>query len=215
MYEFARGPLVWIAFVGFAAGLVWQLASRLQLARKDKVVYSYLSGRFGLRSLVHWLTPLGSRNMRLHAPFTAVAFGFHLCLLVTPLFAMGHAVLWQTAWGVRWWSLPAGLADAMTLVVIAGGVVFALRRVAMPEVRNVTTWKDYGVVLLVVAPFVTGFVAHHQWLPYRVVLTLHIVTGAAWLLAIPFTRLSHMIWFVATRAYMGSEFGAVRHARDW
>ncbi len=46
-------------------------------------------------------------------------------------------------------------------------------------------------------------------------LILHIVTGASVLVAIPFTRLSHMLWFVFTRAYMGSEFGAVRNARDW
>jgi len=35
------------------------------------------------------------------------------------------------------------------------------------------------------------------------------------LLVIPWTRLVHMLWFVFTRAYMGSEFGAVRHSRDW
>ncbi len=55
----------------------------------------------------------------------------------------------------------------MTLVVIFGGLFFVLRRIAAPEVRNVTTGRDYLLLLLVVAPFVTGFVAHHQWLPYR------------------------------------------------
>ena len=35
------------------------------------------------------------------------------------------------------------------------------------------------------------------------------------LLAIPFTRLSHMLFSPFTRAYMGSEFGKVRMARDW
>jgi hypothetical protein len=65
------------------------------------------------------------------------------------------------------------------------------------------------------APFVTGYIAHQQWLPYKPMLTAHIITGALWLIAIPFTWLSHMLWFVFTRAYMGSEFGAVRKARDW
>jgi len=87
--------------------------------------------------------------------------------------------------------------------------------VAAPEVRKVTTWRDYLVVLLVVSPFLTGFIAHQQWLPYRAMIIVHIVSGVAWLAAIPFTRLSHAIWFVFTRSYMGSEFGAVRHARDW
>jgi nitrate reductase gamma subunit len=44
---------------------------------------------------------------------------------------------------------------------------------------------------------------------------IHITSGAVFLLVIPWTRLVHMIWFAFTRSYMGSEFGAVRHARDW
>jgi hypothetical protein len=46
-------------------------------------------------------------------------------------------------------------------------------------------------------------------------ISLHVATGCLWLIAIPFTRLAHMLWFVFSRAYMGSEFGSVRHARDW
>ena len=61
----------------------------------------------------------------------------------------------------------------------------------------------------------TGFVAHQQWLPYQPMIIAHIISGALWLLLIPWTRLVHMIWFAFTRAYMGSEFGAVRHSRDW
>jgi hypothetical protein len=35
------------------------------------------------------------------------------------------------------------------------------------------------------------------------------------LVAIPFTRLSHMLLAPLTRAYIGSEFGMVRHVKDW
>jgi len=44
---------------------------------------------------------------------------------------------------------------------------------------------------------------------------IHGLSGALWLLLIPWTRLVHMLWFPFTRAYMGSEFGAVRHSKDW
>ena len=146
---------------------------------------------------------------------TVVSYAFHLCLLITPLFLMGHAVLWQESWGVSWWSLPAPIADVMTLVVIFGCLFFVLRCIAAPEVRNVTTYQDFLLLLLVVAPFLTGLIAHHQWLPYQPVLIIHIVTGALFLMAIPVTWLSHMLWFAFTRSYMGSEFGAVRKSRDW
>jgi len=153
----------------------------------------------------------------MHPVMTLVSFAFHLCLLLTPLLVMGHAVLWQESWGISWWSMPTWLADAMTLVVIFGGVFFFLRRLTAPEVRNVSAPSDFLLVLLVIAPFVTGLLAHLQvaWISYRTMVTLHIVTGALWLVAIPFTRLSHMLWFVFSRSYMGSEFGAVRNARDW
>ena len=44
---------------------------------------------------------------------------------------------------------------------------------------------------------------------------LHILSGEVLLVAIPFTRLSHMLFAPLTRSYMGSEFGNVRNARDW
>jgi hypothetical protein len=40
-------------------------------------------------------------------------------------------------------------------------------------------------------------------------------TGALFLGMIPFTRIAHMLYFPLTRAYMGSEFGYVRNAKDW
>jgi len=215
MYEFVRGPLVWISMIVFVGGILYKLITTAMLARKERVVFPTYDARCGLRSVMHWLIPFGSRNMRLHPLFTVISFAFHACLVITPLFLMGHAVLWHESWGIKWWSLPAGIADIMTVVVIIGGAVFLLRRLTFPEVRNVTDWSDYLLLFVVVAPFLTGFLAHHQWLPYKPMLIVHIITGALWLIVIPFTRLAHMLWFVFSRAYMGSEFGAVRNARDW
>ncbi len=215
MYDLVRGPLVWLALSVFLLGVCWRLVAMALLARRDKVVYPTLSARHALRSLLHWVVPFANRSTRLRPLFTVVSFAFHVCLLATPLLVMGHAVLWEESWGVRWWSLPAGVADVMTLIVIIGGVFFSLRRLLAPEVRNVTTWRDHLLLLVVISPFLTGLAAHRQWLDPELGTVLHVACGTAWLIAIPFTRLSHMLWFVFTRAYMGSEFGAVRQARDW
>jgi hypothetical protein len=215
MYEFLRGPLVWVAFAVFVLGSGYKLVSMALLARREKSVFPTYSARYGLRSLAHWLIPFRSRNTRLNPGFTAVSFAFHLCLLVTPLLVMGHAVLWQESWGISWWSLPPLVADLMTLVVFLGSLFFIVRRLVAPEVRHVTTWREHAIIVLVAAPYVTAFIAHHQWLDYDTLIVLHIVTGVLWLLAIPITWLTHMLWFVFTRAYMGSEFGSVRNSRDW
>jgi nitrate reductase gamma subunit len=90
-----------------------------------------------------------------------------------------------------------------------------VRRVTQPEVTFVTSASDFVILAVVAAPFITGFLAYHQWLSYPLVMCLHVLAGDIMLAAIPFTRLSHMIFSPFTRAYMGSEFGKVRHARDW
>ena len=211
----AWNELTWVAIAGFIVGTAYKLITMALLARKDKVVYPIMDAHFGARSVGHWLLPLGARSMRLHPLFTVLSFAFHLCLLLTPLLAAGHAMLWRQSWSLPWLSLPSWLTDVMTLTVLGIGVFFVARRVLLPEVRYVSAWRDFVVLLIVLAPFATGFVARQHWFSYEVIIAAHVVSGAIWLLAIPFTRLSHMLWFVFSRAYMGSEFGAVRHARDW
>jgi nitrate reductase gamma subunit len=215
-YRLATGPLVWVAFGIFIGGSLFRLIHLLALVhRKEPFIYSYMSLRFGLRSILHWLTPFGTANWRLHPWLTIVTFAFHLCLVVTPIFLLAHIVLWDEAWNVRWWALPDGLAVVMTGVVIAGCVFFFIRRRITPEVAYVTSASDYLILLLTVAPFLTGLIAYYQWLDVRLFTLLHVLTGEAMLIAVPFTRISHMLFAPLTRAYMGSEFGAIRHARDW
>lgn len=216
IYQFVSGPLAWSAFIIFIGGGLYRLISLLVLVhRKERFIYSYMSWKYGLRSILRWSTPFATENMRRHPVMTIVAFTFHICLLVTPLFLLAHVILIEEAWEVSWWTLPDGLADAMTLIVIAGGVFFFIRRLTHPEVQYVTSASDFVLLAIVVAPFVTGFLAYYQWFGYKIVVIMHILAGEIMLVTIPFTRLSHMITAPLTRAYMGSEFGGVRHAQDW
>jgi nitrate reductase gamma subunit len=215
LYEFGSGPLVWISFLVLIFGAAYKLRRMLILAKKDKVVYPYMDLKFSLRSLAHWLVPFGSRSMRINPGMTIVTFAFHICLLATPILLVAHNVLLYQSWGVRFPTLPESLADAMTLVVIFAGLFFLARRLFLPAVAYATEPSDWVVLLIAIAPFVTGYIATQGWLDYRLMMVLHILSGAVWLMAIPFTRLSHMLYFVFTRSYMGCEFGAVRNARDW
>ena len=49
MYAFVSGPLVWIAFLVFIGGMAYQFVTMLKLAKQDKVVYPYMSLKYGLR----------------------------------------------------------------------------------------------------------------------------------------------------------------------
>lgn len=215
MYEFVSGPLVSIAFVVFVGGIVYRLINLFSLAKKDKVILPYMSWKHGLTSVAHWIVPFASRNMRERYEVTIVSFIFHFCLVLLPIFLSAHVVMFWYAWGLTWTTVSDATANVLTVLVMAAAVFFLARRIMLPEVRFVTFPSDYLLLAIAAAPFVTGFLANRQWFDYETMLILHMISGAVMLMAIPFTRLSHMIFFPFTRAYMGSEFGAVRHAKDW
>ena len=71
------------------------------------------------------------------------------------------------------------------------------------------------VLLITVAPFVTGFLAYHQWFDYRTVILLHILAGEVMLVTIPFTKLGHMLFLFLYRFLIGSEHSFSQGSRTW
>lgn len=216
LYNFVSGPLAWVAFIIFIGGSLYRLISLIALVhKKEKFIYSYMSLKYSLRSILRWSTPFATENMKRHPVLTIVTFAFHICLILTPIFLLAHVTLVDESWNVSWWTLPEGAAENMTLIVIVACVFFLVRRLVKPEVQYVTYASDYIILAIVAAPFITGFFAYNQWFGYQIFMILHILTGEIMLVAIPFTRLSHMLFAPLTRSYMGSEFGGIRHAKDW
>jgi nitrate reductase gamma subunit len=216
LYNFVSGPLVWLAFIIFICGCLYRLITLIVLVhKKEKFIYSYMSWKYSLRSIVRWSTPFATENMRRHPAMTIAAFVFHICLILTPIFLLAHVTLVEESWDLSWWTLPDPLAAIMTLMVIAACVFFLVRRLVSPEVQYVTSASDYILLAIVAAPFITGILVYYQLFAYQILLILHVLSGEIMLVAIPFTRLSHMLFAPLTRAYMGSEFGGVRRARDW
>lgn len=215
LYNFMRGPLVWIAFIIFIVGSIYRVYSFINLVKKDKTIMPFISLKYTLRSLFHWLIPFNSVNWRRRPVITIVTFLFHLGLVFTPIFLLSHNILWRESWGITWWTLPEEVADIMTLIVIFCCVFFFLRRIFAPEVKFVSFDSDYLILFVSFAPFLTGFLAYHQLLlAHKTMVILHIIFGEIMLIAIPFTRLFHMFYFFLTRSFMGSQF-ALWHSRDW
>lgn len=216
IYTFVSGPLAWLAFILFIGGSLYRLTNLMMLVhKKEKFIYSYMSLKYSLRSILRWSTPFATENMRQNPVLTIVTFAFHICLLLTPIFLIAHVTLIEESWNVSWWTLSDGAAEFMTLIVMAACLFFLIRRLVNPMVKYVTSASDYVILAIVFAPFVTGLLAYYQWFGYQTFLILHVLSGEIMMVAIPFTRLSHMLFAPLTRAYMGSEFGGVRHARDW
>jgi len=216
LYNFITGPLAWAAFIVFIAGSLYRLINMFYLVnKKEKFIYTYMSFKYSFRSIFHWIIPFATTNWKMHPVLTIVTFAFHICLIITPVFLLSHAILWDESWNISLWSLSDGVADIMTLIVVGSCIFFLVRRLVLQEVQYVTSASDYVILAIVAAPFVTGFIAYHQWVNYQFFMILHIISGEIMLVSIPFTRLSHMLFSPFTRAYMGSEFGGVRNAKDW
>ncbi|GBC62332.1 nitrate reductase [Desulfonema ishimotonii] len=216
LYNFVSGPLAWLAFIIFFGGSIYKIVSMMKLAKKkDTAVYEYWDGYYALRSILRWITPFATVNWRKNPVMTVVTFAFHICLVIAPIFLCAHVLLVKEAFDISWWYLPDGVTDIMALIVIFSCGYFLYRRKTKAEVKFLTSSSDYWLLLMVVAPFATGFWAYHQLFGYNLMFILHMLSGEIMLAAIPFTRLSHMLYAIFTRGYIGSEFGAVRHARDW
>lgn len=182
---------------------------------RDRVFYNHVNLRWALRSIIHWLVPLGSVSLRAQPLFSIAFFVFHICLFGVPLFLFAHNMLWQEAFGIRIPSMPDFWADTLTVVFLLSAAFLLVRRLVRPEVRILTTAWDYFLILLTSAPFVTGFLAYHQIGPYKPILILHILLAEILLVVIPFSKLGHIILFFPSRAFIGFEMGTRRGVRTW
>ena len=216
LYDFLVGPAVWFAFIFFIGGLVLRLTYLFALSRvTDRVFYNHMNVSFGLKSILHWLIPWGSVSLRSQPVFSLVLFVFHICLLAVPLFLSAHIMLLEEAFGINLWSMPDQWADILTIIFIGCAIFLFVRRIVRPEVRILTGAWDYILLVLTTLPFVTGFLAYHQWGPYKLMLILHILIAEILLILIPFSKLGHIILFFLTRVFIGFEMGGRRGARSW
>jgi nitrate reductase gamma subunit len=215
MYEFVTGPLAWLAFSVFFVGVITRVVLYVRGLdwKLDRVTYT-VNVSYGvkgaLRSILQWIFPFGTHSWRSYPFMTILVFAFHIGILFTPIFLIAHNLIMWERWGIRLWTLPEPVADGMTLIMMVCAVFLVLRRIALSEVRILTTGYDYLVLTIAVAPFFTGYMAHLQVADYRFWLILHILSGEIMLMAIPFTKLSHFVGFFLSRAQIGMDYGIKR-----
>ena len=214
--DFIMGPMVWIAFLIFIGGLGFKTVYFIrEVKHKESYIFSYLTLFHSLRSIGAWLIPFFPVSTRQKPFFYGLSYLFHLLLFTVPIFLSAHVVLVQEAFNISWPVFDDHTADALTVFVVVCLVFFCGRRIMVPDVKFLTSPTDFLLIAVVLLPFLTGFFAYHQFFAYRWVMIVHILCGELMLIMIPFSRFSHMMFAPFTRAYTGSEFGNVRHARDW
>ena len=221
MYDFVQGPLIWVAFLIFSLGLLFQGIQFFRLTREKEWLYPPLPPETKKekktfdRLVAYCLVSLRGTLWKTDRLMTIMTSVFHVCLIVTPLFLLGHNILLDQALGLSLWSLPEWVTDRLTLVILICAAFLLGRRLFLARVRIITTAYDYLILLIAIAPFLTGYLAYHQWFDYPTVMTLHILSGEVMLITLPFTKLGHMLFFFLYRFLIGSEYSFARGTRTW
>ena len=163
-YSILEGPLLWIVFLLFFAGLLirflfflWALIkSKSRSAEKKQVSIPVNLARFFL--------PLHKAFMK--KPFyTALRYFFHVCLFVVPIGLSGHIILWsESRFEWEWAALPDTWADALTLIFLALAAYFLLRRLISARIRRDSSITDIVLIVIAALPFLTGYFLVHATL---------------------------------------------------
>lgn len=215
-YDVLLSRGTWIAFSVFILGLLVRCVFLFGISlERDRPFYNHMDWTWGIKSIIRWLIPLGTKGWRQQPLFSLAVFLFHAIFLILPFLLSAHNILLQNAWGFSLPSISDSTADLLTIVFIISAALLMWRRIARPEVRFLSTWWDYTLLILSSLPFITGFLAYHQIGPYKVIIVLHLLSAELLLILLPFSKLAHMILYFFTRSFIGFEMGARRGARCW
>jgi len=219
MYELAAGPLVWLALAIFLAGVVYRFVELFRLTHKREPTPPCpargIREDSPLERKLRIITKLQNSFVGQHPVMAIVSVVFHFCLFVAPIFCLAHVLLLRETLSISLFSLPDRVTDILTVIVLLGGLFFLMRRLVVPRVRAISSPQDFVILFITIAPFLTGFAAYHQWGHQMTMVTLHMLSGELMLVAIPFTKLGHMVFFFFVRILLGSEFSLGRGTRAW
>lgn len=215
MYEFLTGPMLWAAFLIFVIGLARRVVLYIRGLdwRLERVAYGpgrKIGMKGAISSVLQWLVPFGTHRLAQAAVFhhrlLPVPYRRGDCASV-PCRSHGHM---QERFGFSLPSLPMWFSDAFTVLAIVGAFMMILRRVALPEVRFLTTLGDWGILLLVLFVLVAGFLARMQAPGYESWLLWHIFAAELVLILAPFTKLSHIVLYFMSRGQLGMDYAIKR-----
>jgi nitrate reductase gamma subunit len=196
--DLARGPLFALAFLIMLLGLGRHVALQVHgLVRRKGHRLRQAPWRRIATSALGWAVPVRHLE-RSTAVMTAASFLFHVGAVVVPVFLAAHVALWKGLLGVSLPALSEGTADLLTLLTIVCVIVLFAYRLTTPRARALSRVSDFVILALVTAPFLTGFLAAHPTvnpLPWSWMMLVHILSAEGLLIAVPFTKLAHVVLF--------------------
>jgi nitrate reductase gamma subunit len=199
---FAKGPLFTVTFLIMILGLfrhvliqVYSLfitkGRRLRNAPWKKI----------FTDLSTWMVPV-RHLIKGTILFSLVSFIFHVTAILVSLLLVDHIVLWEDYLGINLPSIGRALADILTLITIGCILIILCCRTFIPRQRAMSRKMDYILLILVLLPFLFGYLAGHPTinpLSWQLAMLLHILSAEALFVIIPFTKLAHIVLYIFDR----------------
>jgi nitrate reductase gamma subunit len=195
--QFGRGPLFAAAFALMVLGMIRIVALTMVGAAGayrrswDRIV----NWKEVARQTFHWLVPV-ARLWRTRPIYSSVSLLFHVGLLLVPLFAAAHVLLWRGAMGFGWRAMPQRAADLLTILTLLAGAGLLLGRVTSSAARRISRPQEYFWPILLLAPFATGYACSHAALSaqaYQELMLLHVYSADLIMALLPFTKIAHCV----------------------
>ncbi len=200
--EFAKGPLFAITFLVMVLGLGRQVVLQFYFlsVKKGRRLRGVAWNKIA-RETLSWAIPV--RHMEPgNGVFSASSFLMHVGIILVPLFLLDHIVIWEGLLGFSIPGLDTGLADILALLTIGCGFVLLGLRTFRARNRMVSRPMDYVLLILLLIPFVSGFLASHPSVnpfPWKIMMLTHLLSAEALFVAVPFTKLAHVVLFFFDR----------------
>jgi nitrate reductase gamma subunit len=203
--EWARGPVFRACFVvmllGLARAVVLNTLSIVSLIYESRKNGRTVPWGPVLTATLQWMFPV-KKGFESRAVFSITSMLFHLCIIITPIFLGAHILLWERGLGISWPALGNVAADYLTLLAILTGAVLLAQRVGSSASRAISRAQDYFLPMLLIVPFVSGYLAMHPHLNpfgYTGTMLVHVMSANLIFLLIPFTKMSHVALFPGTQ----------------
>lgn len=203
-----RGSGMQISIAVFCLGMVFRVGQNLFAGRARNFSVPR-GGQFGPGLRTIWSRSFPEPGMSRRSYFThIVGYTFHLGLFITLLFLSEHILVFKHLFGFGWPALPRVLIDITALLSIAALIAILIHRLMDPVLQKISDYQDYLAWLLTIAPLVTGFIVMHPMgITYQMSLIWHLISIEVLLVAMPFTKLSHVFSIFISRWYNGAIAG--------
>jgi nitrate reductase gamma subunit len=203
LLAFAKGPLFAVTFTFMIVGLLRHLYLQTAQVRDSlrRLSNRKINVGFNLKEIGRWIVPVG--HIYHHRPFfSSTSFLFHVGLIIVPLFLANHIAMLSAWLGFGWPAVPPIVADVLTLVTVAAGIALLGIRILDRDASALSTPIDYFLLVALVVPFASGFMAMHPALnplPYHIMLLIHVLSAELVFVLMPVTKLAHGVLFPFNR----------------